>query len=235
MNDSHRLPVGDDHYHFCRYYIEDDPIPEYTHASPAAYEAFRDIKYGIRIHWGVYTLNHREASWPLLLELDHAGRQDYQQLYQRFNPKDFSAEKWMEFFQRVGLKMFMITAKHHDGFCMFDTKSRVKQRVNWTALPDPLLPVRQQAAVLLAEAQTAIGDSHARRRSAAALDVRREATDRSPAAQARREVLAAVRSCGGVEDRGGAMNQLILNPDFAIGPIGGLPKPPLLNKFSDIK
>ena len=135
MNDSHRLPVGDHTYYHSRYFIEDDTVPEYTHASPAAYEAFRDIKYGIRIHWGVYCLKNIEASWPLLTQLDHAGRQEYQQLYKRFNPKDFSADKWMEFFQRVGLKMFAFTAKHHDGFCLFDTKSRVKQRVNWLEGP----------------------------------------------------------------------------------------------------
>ena len=131
----HRLPTSDDHYHRVRYYVEDEPVPEYTHASPAAYEAFRDMKYGIRIHWGVYTLQHLEASWPLLLQLDHAGRQAYQQLYKQFNPRQFDADQWMSFFKRVGLKMFAFTAKHHDGFALWDTKSRVKQRVNWLEGP----------------------------------------------------------------------------------------------------
>ena len=36
------------------------PVPEYQHASSAAYEAFQDLKYGIRIHWGIYTLAHAE-------------------------------------------------------------------------------------------------------------------------------------------------------------------------------
>ena len=36
-------------------YIEQVPVPEYSHASPAAYEAFQDMKFGARIHWGIYS------------------------------------------------------------------------------------------------------------------------------------------------------------------------------------
>ena len=73
MNDSHRLPVGDHTYYHSRYFIEDDTVPEYTHASPAAYEAFRDIKYGIRIHWGLYSLL-RSSGKCYRLDLVNDGR-----------------------------------------------------------------------------------------------------------------------------------------------------------------
>jgi alpha-L-fucosidase len=52
----HRLPLTDSHYKRVRSYIEEEPVPEYRWASDAAYEAFHDMKYGIRIHWGLYSV-----------------------------------------------------------------------------------------------------------------------------------------------------------------------------------
>ena len=63
--------------------------PAYKHASPAAYEHWRDLKYGLRIHWGQYSVDHLEASWPLK-QMTNAKRQEYFQLYKKFNPKDFT-------------------------------------------------------------------------------------------------------------------------------------------------
>lgn len=40
---------------YCKY-IEDIPVPDYRWASDAAYERFRDIKYGVRLHWGLYSI-----------------------------------------------------------------------------------------------------------------------------------------------------------------------------------
>ncbi len=113
----------------------DDPVDsDYHHASSAAYERFRDFKYGIRIHWGVYSLQGTEASWPLIdYDLERQGR--YHQLYRKFNPTEFDADKWMELFQRCGLKYFTFTTKHHDGFSMWDTKARVRRRFATTG-PD---------------------------------------------------------------------------------------------------
>jgi hypothetical protein len=42
------------------------PVPEYRYASEAAYERFNDLKYGIRIHWGLYSLQQTNASWPCM-------------------------------------------------------------------------------------------------------------------------------------------------------------------------
>jgi alpha-L-fucosidase len=133
-----RLPASDSHYKRVQGYVEDVPEADYHQASEAAREAFRDMKFGVRIHWGVYCLWETRESWPLI-EYSNQKRQAYQQLYRRFNPTNFNADEWMDLFQRAGLKVFAFTTKHHDGFSMFDTHTRVKRRVNWTAPGGPKL------------------------------------------------------------------------------------------------
>ena len=136
---SFRLPLSDSHYKATEGYVEDVPIAGYHHASPAAMEAFRDLKYGVRIHWGIYSiLGQMNESWPYL-KMSYAQKQSYDQLYQTWNPTGFDAEKWMQMFQDDGMKMFAFTTKHHEGFSMFDTKTRVRERVNWTAPGGPAL------------------------------------------------------------------------------------------------
>jgi Alpha-L-fucosidase len=85
-----RLPATDSQYRRVKDYIEDVPEPGYHHASEAARETFRDMKFGVRIHWGVYALWEAGESWPLL-NYSNEQRQAYQQLYQRFNPTNFNA------------------------------------------------------------------------------------------------------------------------------------------------
>ena len=108
----------------------DEPVdPDYHHASAEAYERFRDWKFGIRIHWGVYCIAPipSNASWSLYdHDLDYQGK--YHQLYKQFNPTAFDADEWMKLFERAGIKYFTFTTKHHDGFSMWDTKTRVKRR-----------------------------------------------------------------------------------------------------------
>ncbi len=112
--------------------------PAYRHASPEALERWRDLKYGLRICWGYYSLWNIEASWPVM-KMSNEKRQEYFDLYKKFNPVDFDAEKWMDLLERGGLKFFTILTKHHDGFSMYDTKTRVKKRVNWTAPGGPAI------------------------------------------------------------------------------------------------
>ena len=129
--------MSDGHLKEVKSYVELDPVPEYQHASEEAYENFRDLKFGIRIHWGVYAMWAKDdASWTLY----HASReekQQYNELYKGWQPKGFDAEEWMRFFERSGIRIFAFTTKHCDGFSMFDTKTHVKQRANWTAPGGP--------------------------------------------------------------------------------------------------
>jgi alpha-L-fucosidase len=124
------LPKSEWHYQKVKSYIPDDPDADYIHASEAAHEAFRDIKFGIRIHWGLYSMLGIEASLPIL-KMSPEEKTEYQNLYKTFNPTAFDAQEWMDFFKRSGIQAFAFTTKHCDGFSLFHTKTRVKQRANY--------------------------------------------------------------------------------------------------------
>ncbi len=138
-----KLPSTDVHYKGVKSYIEDTPNPDYYQAPESSRAALREIKFGVRIHWGVYCkLGYGEdASWPFVrADSGHPGlnneqRQEYQQFYQTFNPTNFNADAWMELFTNSGMRVVAFTTKHHDGFSMFDTHTRVLRRVNWTNSP----------------------------------------------------------------------------------------------------
>lgn len=133
-----KLPATDTHYKQVKAYVEDTPNPDYSQASDDARAAFREMKFGVRIHWGVYAMLGigGNASWPFL-KMSNEQRQAYQDLYRTFNPTNFDANAWMDFFQTNGVKVVAFTTKHHDGFSMFDTHARVRRRVNWTAPGGP--------------------------------------------------------------------------------------------------
>jgi alpha-L-fucosidase len=124
------LPTNDWPYKITKAYVEDEPDADYIHASEAAHEAFRDIKFSIRIHWGVYSKWGIEASWPML-KMSNEKKTEYNELYKTFNPEGFDADEWMAFFKRCGMQAFAFTTKHHDGFSMFHTGTRVQQRANY--------------------------------------------------------------------------------------------------------
>ena len=136
---NYTLPKSEDHYKCVKDYVEDKTDTDYHHPSASAIEAFRDIKFGVRIHWGLYSIEGRgKESWPFLT-LNNKGKQAYQDKYKTWNPSGFDAEEWMRLFSENGIRMFAITTMHHEGFSMFDTKARVKKRVNWIAPGGPTL------------------------------------------------------------------------------------------------
>ena len=136
---SHRLPLTDVHYQTTSGYVEDTPVPEYTWAPDTAYEDFKDIKFGIRLHWGIYSmLRLQHESWQFL-QLSLQERQAYQELYKSWYPAGFDAEEWVDLFAESGARMFAFTSKHHDGFSLFDTKTKVRKRANWLGASGPVI------------------------------------------------------------------------------------------------
>lgn len=133
----HQLPPSDVHYQRTRSYVEEVPVAEYRWGSDAAYERFRDMKFGLRVHWGIYSIQGLpNESWPFLAK-SFVERTAYNELYKTWNPTGFDAEAWLDLFQAGGAKMFSFTTKHHEGFSMFDTKTRVRSRVDWQAQGGP--------------------------------------------------------------------------------------------------
>ena len=80
---------------------------------------FRDVRYGAFIHWGIYSVPAR-GEWVKSSEkLDD---EKYQQYFDDFNPDLFDAEEWAKLIKKSGMKYAVMTAKHHDGYCLFDSK-----------------------------------------------------------------------------------------------------------------
>lgn len=92
---------------------------------------WQDLKFGVLIHWGLYALPGIVESWSICDE-DWIARdttmtyQQYKDWYwglcRQFNPTQFAPEQWATTCQNAGMKYMLFTTKHHDGFCMYDSK-----------------------------------------------------------------------------------------------------------------
>jgi alpha-L-fucosidase len=80
---------------------------------------WRDARFGMFIHFGAYAVAAR-GEW--VKSDEHLTTDQYQRYVEEFNPKDFDARKWAKIAKAAGMKYAVLTAKHHDGFCMFDSK-----------------------------------------------------------------------------------------------------------------
>jgi alpha-L-fucosidase len=94
-------------------------------------ETWRDQKFGMIIHWGLYAVPGMIESWALCSE-DWVSRDtnsnyaDFKNWYwglkKDFNPVKFNPDQWAQAAKDAGMRYLVFTTKHHDGFCMFDTK-----------------------------------------------------------------------------------------------------------------
>ncbi len=106
-----------------------DLHPDYTHATPEAVEKFLDFKFGMMIHWGIYSVLGVPESWPANAErCDPEFLDIYYTLWQVFNPVQFDADEWAELAERAGMQFFQFTTKHHDGFSLFNTETKTWAR-----------------------------------------------------------------------------------------------------------
>ena len=98
-------------------------------------DEWQDWKFGLLMHWGTYSIWGIVESWSLCPEDegwtvrkkgDYSNyfeyKKEYEELGKQFNPTKFDPDKWAAAAKDAGMKYVVFTTKHHDGFCMFDTK-----------------------------------------------------------------------------------------------------------------
>lgn len=109
-----------------RYVAETDPLVLNN------LEQWQDMKFGLLMHWGPYSQWGIVESWSICAEDEGWCRRkdpdytrykkDYENLQTTFNPVGFDPAKWARAAKNAGMRYVVFTTKHHDGFCMFDTK-----------------------------------------------------------------------------------------------------------------
>ncbi|HTR98271.1 MAG TPA: alpha-L-fucosidase, partial [Bacteroidota bacterium] len=103
------------------------PAGESIAAHDARMQWWREARFGLFIHWGLYAVpagvwggSTDHAEW--IRTTARIPLTEYEGLVGKFNPRHFDPDAWVAMAQEAGMKYIVITTKHHDGFCMFDTK-----------------------------------------------------------------------------------------------------------------
>ncbi len=88
---------------------------------------FFERRYGMFVHWGLYSIPgwHEQHQWRGRVE-----RNEYVKLASQWNPRQFNPEEWLDLMEEAGMKYITITTKHHDGFCLWDTKQTTFNTIN---------------------------------------------------------------------------------------------------------
>ncbi len=76
-------------------------------------------RFGLFVHWGLYAIHglHEQEQWRYKVP-----RREYVKLAQQWNPIHFNPDEWLDLAEAAGMKYICLTTKHHDGFCLWDTK-----------------------------------------------------------------------------------------------------------------
>ena len=131
--------------------IGPDSKPGYTPAKEdsvhtAKMQWWREARFGMFIHWGVYSVYEGyykgRKGWKYaehIMNKRHIPVKEYEKTAATFNPVDFDAKKWVALAEEAGMRYMVITAKHHDGFCLFDSDHTKYDMVDWTTFKrDPI-------------------------------------------------------------------------------------------------
>ncbi|NWJ52208.1 MAG: alpha-L-fucosidase [Bacteroidetes bacterium] len=82
-------------------------------------EWWKQSRFGMFIHWGPVSLKGTEIGWSRGSQIPI---EEYDNLYKQFNPQNFDADLWVSIAKAAGMKYIVLTTKHHDGFCLWNTK-----------------------------------------------------------------------------------------------------------------
>jgi alpha-L-fucosidase len=86
---------------------------------PGRLQWWQDARFGMFIHWGPVSLKGTEIGWSRGKPVPVA---EYDNLYHQFNPSNFNARTWAQIAKAAGMKYLVLTSKHHDGFCLWNTQ-----------------------------------------------------------------------------------------------------------------
>ena len=80
---------------------------------------FKEKRFGMFVHWGLYAIPAKHEQYWQRWDIP---REEYLKLAEQFNPQEFDPVAWLDLAEAAGMEYLVFTAKHHDGFCMWDTK-----------------------------------------------------------------------------------------------------------------
>lgn len=80
---------------------------------------YTQARFGMFLHWGLYSIPAR-GEW--MRSFEKLTDEEYGRYFEEFNPVDYDPKKWAKLAKKAGMKYMVLTAKHHDGFCLFDSK-----------------------------------------------------------------------------------------------------------------
>ena len=102
---------------------------------------FFENRFGMFVHWGLYSIPgwHEQHQWRARVP-----RAEYVKLSRDWNPTRFDPNAWLDLMQEAGMKYICLTTKHHDGFCLWDTKQTAFNTMN--------TPYQRDVVGLLADA-----------------------------------------------------------------------------------
>jgi len=103
--------------------------------SPSGLEHFQDIRFGMFIHWGLYSILARQE-W--IMHVESIPVAEYEKLVPQFDPVKFNADEWVSIAADAGQKYMVITSRHHDGFSMYDTQLSDYKVTNTPFQRDPI-------------------------------------------------------------------------------------------------
>jgi alpha-L-fucosidase len=113
----------------CRQTAQKDYLHETAEQKEARMKWWHDARFGMFIHWGVYSVPAGEFQGKVypglgewLMNDAHIPVKEYEKFARQFNPVKFEAAQWVRIAKDAGVKYIVITSKHHDGFAMWDSK-----------------------------------------------------------------------------------------------------------------
>lgn len=102
------------------YTIEDSSAAK-LRVSPEGLKLFKESPLALSVHWGLYSLSTEHANeW--VYYTSRIPHDEYLKRMEMFNPTRFCADEWADLMVEAGMKFLLITSKHHDGFCLWDTQ-----------------------------------------------------------------------------------------------------------------